>query len=152
MKTFNYSSKASVKDNLTEIVAGAALIVVPIVYPFGIRIGATRILGPLPTAVLLAIAGLYMLFRVWQSMRKSRILSANGCVIAVDDTRVTYPIVDKGTVTQGTFSCADIARVDYDDEDGILTVTLANDHKVEFEAEFFDSLSHLKEFTTLIRK
>lgn len=46
MKTFNYSSKASIKDNLTEILIGAALIIGPIVYPFGIKIGATRILGP----------------------------------------------------------------------------------------------------------
>lgn len=66
MKTFNYSSKASIKDNLTEILIGAALIIGPIVYPFGIKIGATRILGPLPTAIILAIAGLFMLFKAWQ--------------------------------------------------------------------------------------
>lgn len=35
MTTFNYSSKSSIKDNLTEILIGAALIIVPIVYPFG---------------------------------------------------------------------------------------------------------------------
>lgn len=55
MKTFNYSSKASIKDNLTEILIGAALIIGPIVYPFGIKIGATRILGPLPTAIILRL-------------------------------------------------------------------------------------------------
>lgn len=33
MTTFNYSSKSSIKDNLTEILIGAALIIVPIVYP-----------------------------------------------------------------------------------------------------------------------
>lgn len=36
MTTFNYSSKSSIKDNLTEILIGAALIIIPIVYPFGI--------------------------------------------------------------------------------------------------------------------
>ena len=36
MATFNYSSKSSIKDNLTEILVGAGLIIVPVVYPFGI--------------------------------------------------------------------------------------------------------------------
>ena len=37
MATFNYSSKSSIKDNLTEILVGAGLIIVPVVYPFGIK-------------------------------------------------------------------------------------------------------------------
>lgn len=32
MATFNYSSKSSIKDNLTEILVGAGLIIVPVVY------------------------------------------------------------------------------------------------------------------------
>ena len=63
MATFNYSSKSSIKDNLTEILVGAGLIIVPVVYPFGIKVGTLRILGPLPTAIILALVGLYMLFR-----------------------------------------------------------------------------------------
>lgn len=39
MATFNYSSKSSIKDNLTEILVGAGLIIVPVVYPFGIKVG-----------------------------------------------------------------------------------------------------------------
>lgn len=62
MATFNYSSKSSIKDNLTEILVGAGLIIVPVVYPFGIKVGTLRILGPLPTAIILALVGLYMLF------------------------------------------------------------------------------------------
>lgn len=53
MATFNYSSKSSIKDNLTEILVGAGLIIVPVVYPFGIKVGTLRILGPLPTAIIL---------------------------------------------------------------------------------------------------
>ena len=52
MATFNYSSKSSIKDNLTEILVGAGLIIVPVVYPFGIKVGTLRILGPLPTATV----------------------------------------------------------------------------------------------------
>ena len=42
MATFNYSSKSSIKDNLTEILVGAGLIIVPVVYPFGIKVGTLR--------------------------------------------------------------------------------------------------------------
>lgn len=152
MKTFNYSSKASIKDNLTEILIGAALIIGPIVYPFGIKIGATRILGPLPTAIILAIAGLFMLFKAWQKIRQARTLAAKGCVITVDNSKVTYPVIQKGTITQGLFAFSDISLLNYDEEDGILTVTLADGNKVKFDVDFFDSLSHLKEFAALIQK
>ena len=70
MATFNYSSKSSIKDNLTEILVGAGLIIVPVVYPFGIKVGTLRILGPLPTAIILALVGLYMLFRAWRKIHK----------------------------------------------------------------------------------
>jgi hypothetical protein len=58
MATFNYSSKSSIKDNLTEILVGAGLIIVPVVYPFGIKVGTLRILGPLPTAIILALVNI----------------------------------------------------------------------------------------------
>ena len=70
MTTFNYSSKSSIKDNLTEILIGAALIIVPIVYPFGIKIGTARILAPLPTAIILALVGLYLVFKAWRKIRQ----------------------------------------------------------------------------------
>ena len=37
MKTFNYASTASIKENLTSIIIGIALIAFPLVHPFGIR-------------------------------------------------------------------------------------------------------------------
>ena len=77
MATFNYSSKSSIKDNLTEILGGAGLIIVPVVYPFGIKVGTLRILGPLPTAIILALVGLYMLFRAWRKKHTARKLAAN---------------------------------------------------------------------------
>ena len=51
MKTFNYASTASIKENLTSIIIGIALIAFPLVHPFGIRIGATQVLGPIPTTI-----------------------------------------------------------------------------------------------------
>ena len=152
MTTFNYSSKSSVKENLTEILVGAALIIVPIVYPFGIRIGATRILGPLPTAILLAIAGLFLLYKAWKKIRQARLLSSKGCVITVDNGRVTYPIIKKGTVDMGTFKVSDMTDLKYNQDDGILIVTLADGNTIKFDVDFFDSLTKLKEFSELIQK
>ena len=76
MKTFNYASTSAVKENLTYLILGAALIVFPLVHPFGIRIGAKPVLGPLPTTILLIIAGLYMLYTAYRKIRQARALSA----------------------------------------------------------------------------
>ncbi len=103
MATFNYSSKSSIKDNLTEILVGAGLIIVPVVYPFGIKVGTLRILGPLPTAIILALVGLYMLFRAWRKIHKARKLAAKSCIITVDGDKVTYPVIVKGNVEMCSF-------------------------------------------------
>ncbi|MDE6000117.1 MAG: hypothetical protein K2H04_08650, partial [Bacteroidaceae bacterium] len=90
MKTFKYGSKSVVKDNLTTIGLSLLMIVVPIVYPFGIRIGRLRVLGPLPTAIIFIAIGLFILVKVLLSIRQAHALAAKDCVITVDDDRVTY--------------------------------------------------------------
>ncbi len=152
MTTFNYSSKSSIKDNLIEILIGAALIIVPVVYPFGIKIGTARILGPLPTAILLVLAGLYMLFRAWRKVRKARKLAGKSCVITVDGDKVTYPMIVKGNVEMHSFTLSEISRSNYDYDDGILTVSLADGSTVKFDLDFFDGLPQLKEFAALLKK
>lgn len=152
MTTFNYSSKSVLKDNLTTIGLSLLLVVVPIVYPFGLKIGSTRILGPLPTAIILIALGLFILFKVLMKIRKARALAAKGCIITVNEDRVTYPIIKKGAVQQGAFRISEISDVSYNEEDGILTVTLTNGTKAEFDLDFFESLSKLKEFVALIQK
>ena len=113
MATFNYSSKSSIKDNLTEILVGAGLIIVPVVYPFGIKVGTLRILGPLPTAIILALVGLYMLFRAWRKIHKARKLAAKSCIITVDGDKVTYPVIVKGNVEMRSFTLSEISSSNY---------------------------------------
>ena len=139
MKTFNYASTSAVKENLTYLILGAALIVFPLVHPFGIRIGAKPVLGPLPTTILLIIAGLYMLYTAYRKIRQARALSAKGGVITVDNDRVTYPVIRKGQVETETFSISEISNISYDEEDGILTVTLGGGREAKFDLDFFDS-------------
>ena len=152
MKTFNYASTSSIKENLTSLILGVALIVIPIVYPFGIRIGAKPILGPIPTMILMIIAGLYMLYTAYRKIRQARALSAKGGVITVDDERVTYPVIRKGGVEQETFAISEVSNLAYDEDDGILTVVLNDNKTIKFDVDFFDSLDQLKELAALIQK
>ncbi|OUP06621.1 hypothetical protein B5F34_13820 [Mediterranea sp. An20] len=152
MTTFNYSSKSSIKDNLTEILIGAALIIVPIVYPFGIKIGTARILGPLPTAIILALVGLYLVFKAWRKIRQAGKLSAKSGVITVDGNNVTYPVISKGKVEMRSFTLSEISNVDYNYDNGILAVSLANGSTIRFDLDFFDGLPQLKEFVALLKK
>ena len=152
MKTFNYASTSSIKDNLTFLLVGAALIIFPIVHPFGIRIGAKPILGPIPTTIILIIAGLYMLYTAFRKIRHGRALAAKGGQITVDGDRITYPSIQKGTVEEDSFMISDIASMHYDEDDGILTVSLNSGKTIKFDVEFFDDLAHLKEFVELIQK
>ena len=108
MKTFNYASTSSIKENLTSLILGAALIIFPLVHPFGIRIGAKPILGPVPTTILMIIAGLYMLYTAYRKIRQARALSAKGGVITVGDERVTYPAIRKGQVEEASFAISEV--------------------------------------------
>lgn len=152
MKTFNYASTSSIKDNLTFLLVGAALIIFPIVHPFGIRIGVKPILGPIPTTIILIIAGLYMLYTAFRKIRHGRALAAKGGQITVDGDRITYPNIQKGTVEEDSFTISDIASMHYNEDDGILTVSLNSGKTIKFDVEFFDDLAHLKEFVELIQK
>lgn len=152
MKTFNYASTSAIKENITYLILGVALIAFPLVHPFGIRIGAKPILGPLPTTILLIIAGLYMLYTAYRKIRNARVLSAKGGVITVDNDRVTYPVIRKGSVEMETFAISEISSLDYAEDDGILTVTLNDGRTTRFDVDFFDSLDQLKEFAALLQK
>ena len=136
MKTFNYASTSSIKDNLTFLLVGAALIIFPIVHPFGIRIGVKQILGPIPTTIILIIAGLYMLYTAFRKIRHGRALAAKGGQITVDGDRITYPSIQKGTVEEDSFTISDIASMHYNEEDGILTVSLNSGKIIKFDVEF----------------
>ena len=152
MKTFNYASTSSIKENLISLILGVALIVFPLVHPFGIRIGAKPILGPVPTTILMIIAGLYMLYTAWNKIRNARALSSRGGVITVDNGQVTYPVIRKGNVETETFAIAEVSDTSYAEDDGILTVTLHDGKTIRFDIDFFDSLDQLKEFAALLQK
>lgn len=99
MKTFNYAPASPIKDNITMLAVSVGMVVVPLVYPFGIRIGSTRILGPTSTAIVFIIGGLVLLVITLNKVHLARALAANGGKIVVDTDSVTYPIIKKGEKT-----------------------------------------------------
>ena len=123
MKTFNYAPASPIKDNITMLAVSVGMVVVPLVYPFGIRIGSTRILGPTSTAIVFIIGGLVLLVITLNKVRLARALAANGGKIVVDADSVTYPIIKKGEKTDKIFKISDIKHLKYDDEEGELELS-----------------------------
>ena len=104
------------------LAVSVGMVVVPLVYPFGIRIGSTRILGPTSTAIVFIIGGLVLLVITLNKVRLARALAANGGKIVVDADSVTYPIIKKGEKTDKIFKISDIKHLKYDDEEGELEI------------------------------
>lgn len=152
MKTFNYASTSAIKENLTYLILGVALIAFPLVHPFGIRIGAKPILGPLPTTILLIVVGLYLLYTACRKIRQVRALASQGGAITVDNDQVTYPVIRKGGIEMEAFAISEISNLSYAEDDGILTVTLNDGRTIKFDVDFFDGLDQLKEFAALLQK
>lgn len=152
MKTFNYAPATPVKDNLTMLAVSVGMVVVPLVYPFGIRIGSTRILGPTGTAIVFIIGGLILLVMTLNKVRLARALASNGGKIVVDADIVTYPIIKKGEKTDKMFKISDVKHLEYDDEEGELEIFLTDDTQITLHAGFFDSFERYEEFFALLKK
>lgn len=152
MKTFNYVAKSVYRDNLVNIILSLMLILVPIVHPFGIKIGAARILDPFPTTVILVVAGHVLIIRVLMAIRHARLLAKAGGVITVDGGRITYPFAGRRKPEMRELLIADITAVSYDEDDGLLSVELTDGSEVVFDLDLFDNLTRFREFAALIHK
>ena len=152
MKTFNYAPASPIKDQLTMLAVSTGMIVVPLIYPFGLRIGRLRILGPTATTVLFIVGGLVLLAMTLNKVRLARALAAHGCKITVDGDRVTYPVFSKGTVSEATFAVSAVESQHYDEEEGELRITLADGTRIVLDSGFFDSTEQYGAFCALLKK
>lgn len=84
------------------------MVIVPLVYPFGIRIGRMPILGATATTVIFVVGGLALLAFTAREIMQARRLIAQGGEITVDGERVTIPVVKKGAVTNESFRLPDV--------------------------------------------
>lgn len=152
MKTFNYAPASPLRDNLTMLAVSVGMVVGPIVYPFGIRIGSTRVLGPLPTAVLFIAGGILLLAMTVRKILRARALAAHGCKITVEGGRVTYPVIRKGCAEEKSFAIAQVETTRYEDEEGELTVRLKDGTDIVLQAGFFDTFEEYEAFAALLGK
>ena len=93
MQKFNYTPSNPFSGSVSSLAIGAGMVIVPLVYPFGIRIGRMPILGATATTVIFVVGGLALLAFTAREIMQARKLIAQGGEITVDGERVTIPVV-----------------------------------------------------------
>lgn len=148
-RSFNYTPASIFTNQWSNLAFGVGMIVIPALFPFGIRIRHLRILSPTVFSTILIVCGALLLFFTWRSMRNARALKAAGGKITVDGNRVTYPEVVKGKVEYRSFLTTDIEYVKDDEEEHQCKVKTP-DNYIIFETRYFDSEEEFEAFRTLL--
>ena len=103
MQKFNYTPSNPFSGSVSSLAIGAGMVVVPLVYPFGIRIGRMRILGPTAVTIIFVIGGLALLAFTVREIMQARKLIAQGGEITVEGGKVTFTLKPKA-LTEGTYN------------------------------------------------
>lgn len=148
-RSFNYTPASIFTNQWSNLAFGVGMIVIPALFPFGIRIRHLRILSPTVFSTILIVCGALLLFFTWRSMRNARALKAAGGKITVDGNRVTYPEVVKGKVEYRSFLTTDIEYVKDDEEEHQCKVKTP-DKYIILEAKYFDSWDEFEVFRSLL--
>ena len=138
MQKFSYTPTNPFSGSLSSLAIGAGMVIVPLVYPFGIRIGRMPILGATATTIIFVVGGLALLTFTVREIMQARKLIAQGGEITVDGDLVTIPVVKKGTVTNESFRLPDVEYTKFDAEENEFTISLPAAHHVSRGA-FFES-------------
>ena len=138
MQKFNYTPTNPFSGSLSSLAIGAGMVIVPLVYPFGIRIGRMPILGATATTIIFVVGGLALLTFTVREIMQARKLIAQGGEITVDGDLVTIPVVKKGTVTNESFRLPDVEYTKFDAEENEFSISLPADHHV-IRGAFFES-------------
>ena len=84
MQKFSYTPTNPFSGSLSSLAIGAGMVIVPLVYPFGIRIGRMPILGATATTIIFVVGGLALLTFTVREIMQARKLIAQGGEITVD--------------------------------------------------------------------
>ena len=147
-KTFSYTHKSAVTNQWSSLAFGIGMVIVPLIYPFGLRIRRAVILSPEVLSTILIICGALLLLMTFFSIRKARVLAAQGGTVTVDKGRVTYPEVNKSKIEYNSFLISDISYIKDDDEENQFKVSLP-DKYIVFEIKYFASQEDFDEFRSL---
>lgn len=151
MQKFNYTPTNPFSGSISSLAIGAGMVIVPLVYPFGIRIGRMRILGPTAVTVIFVIGGLALLAFTVREIMQARKLIAQGGEITVDGDQVTIPVVKKGAVVRESFKLSEVERTKFDEEENEFDISLPADHYV-IRGAFFDNAEAFEAFKSLFNK
>ena len=151
MQKFNYTPSNPFSGSVSSLAIGAGMVVVPLVYPFGIRIGRMRILGPTAVTLIFVIGGLALLAFTVLEIMKARKLIAQGGEITVDGDIVTIPVVKKEGVIQVSFQLPDVEYTKFDEEENEFNISLPGDYHV-IRGAFFDSADAFSVFRSVFDK
>lgn len=147
-QTFSYTPPSAWTNQWSSLAFGIGMIVVPLIYPFGLRIRRAVILSPAVFSTILIIGGVLLLIMTYFDIRKARVLAAQGGTITVDKGRVTYPEVNKSKIEYNSFLISDISYIKDDDEENQFKVSLP-DKYIVFETKYFASQEDFEEFRSL---
>lgn len=147
-KQFSYTPKEGFMSYLWAFLAPVMVIVVPVVWPFGIRIGRMVILPYPYSAVVLIIIGICVLIYQFRRYKRENLLKRQGHPIVVDEDKITFTTVAKGQAKEVTFSISEVTRADFDKEDELLKVSTGKGNYT-FDADFFENNTCFQEFMEL---
>ena len=117
MQKFSYTPSNPFSGSVSSLAIGAGMVVVPLVYPFGIRIGRMRILGPTAVTIIFVIGGLALLAFTVREIMQARKLIAQGGEITVEGGKVTIPVVRKKEVVNESFLLSEVEYTKFDEEE-----------------------------------
>ena len=138
MQKFSYTPSNPFSGSVSSLAIGAGMVVVPLVYPFGIRIGRMRILGPTAVTIIFVIGGLALLaFTVRE--------------ITVEGGKVTIPVVRKKEVVNESFLLSEVEYTKFDEEENEFKISLPADHHV-IRGAFFENAEAFDAFKSIFDK
>lgn len=140
MQKFNYTPSNPFSGSVSSLAIGAGMVVVPLVYPFGIRIGRMRILGPTAVTIIFVIGGLALLAFTVREIMQARKLIAQGGEITVEGGKVTIPVVRKKEVVNESFLLSEVEYTKFDEEENEFKISLPADHGVRKLPDVTDRL------------
>ena len=147
-RKFEYTPKSALTNRWSGLAFGMGMIIVPLIYPFGLRIRRAYILSPGVLSTILIIAGALLLAKTIYDIRKAKVLAMQGGQIVVDGERVVYPVVKKGKIEYDSFLLSDVQEIKDDEDESQFDVDLP-DKYIIFEIKYFDSQDKFDEFRAL---
>ena len=144
MQKFSYTPSNPFSGSVSSLAIGAGMVVVPLVYPFGIRIGRMRILGPTAVTIIFVIGGLALLaFTVREIMQARKLIAQGG--------EVTIPVVRKKEVVNESFLLSEVEYTKFDEEENEFKISLPADHHV-IRGAFFENAEAFDAFKSIFDK